>query len=303
MHGGTADPGDGLAVMAARDASPAAPAADGPEAGPPGTPAGEGGTPLLTLDGFNGPLERLLVLARARQVDLARLSLAELIAQLASALQHASPATPLGQKGDWVVMAAWLLQLRSLLLLPAHAPARQEAAVEADQLRARLLSLQAMRTLAGWLEQRPQFGRDVFARGRPELFGVALAGAPPPDVIAFLWASLALFDDDAGSSDTASVYRPPSRLELYDVAEARERILRRLAEMPDGGRFEQFLPDAPEPAGDEPRRALRWRSAWSSTFVASLELARQGNVALAQEGAWTTIEVTAPDGVTASVVS
>jgi segregation and condensation protein A len=301
MHGGTADPGDGLAVMAARDASPAAPAADGPEAGPPGTPAGEGGTPLLTLDGFNGPLERLLVLARARQVDLARLSLAELIAQLASALQHASPATPLGQKGDWVVMAAWLLQLRSLLLLPAHAPARQEAAVEADQLRARLLSLQAMRTLAGWLEQRPQLGRDVFARGQPEVFGIAIAAAPPPDVIAFLWASLALFDDEP-VPDTTDRYRPRP-LDLYDVAEARERILRRLAGMPDGGRFEQFLPDAPEPAGDEPRRALRWRSTWSSTFVASLELARQGNVALAQEGAWTTIEVTAPDGVTASVVS
>jgi segregation and condensation protein A len=197
-------------------------------------------------------------------------------------------------------MAAWLLQLRSLLLLPADAPARREATVEADQLRARLLSLQAMRTLAGWLEQRPQLGRDVFARGRPEVFGVAIAGAPPPDVIAFLWASLALFDDDPVAART-DLYRPRP-LDLYDVAEARQRILRRLAEMPDGGRFEQFLPDAPEPAGDEPGQALRRRSAWSSTFVASLELVRLGEVAMVQEGAWSPIEVSAQNGVTASVM-
>jgi segregation and condensation protein A len=299
MPGGSADPQEGLAARGASDASPAAPAADGPDAGRPGTPEGEGGTPRLTLDGFNGPLDHLLTLARAQKIDLSEISLTTLIEQLAAALRQASGKIPLGQKGDWVVMAAWLLQLRSLLLLPADAPARRDAAVEADQLRARLLSLQAMRTLAGWLEQRPQLGRDVFGRGRPEVFGVSIAGAPPPDVIAFLWASLALFDDGP-VPDTTDLYRPRP-LNLHDVAEARQRIRRRLAEMPAGGRFEQFLPDVPEPTGDEPGQALRRRSAWSSTFAASLELARLGDVALAQEGAWTPIEVTAQDGMTASV--
>jgi segregation and condensation protein A len=283
MDGGSADPDDVLAE--AGQVSPAAAVADGPE-------AGEGGTPRLTLDGFNGSLEHLLVLARARQVDLRQLSLSDLIAQLVATLQQASAATALGQKGDWVVMAAWLVQLRSLLLLPAEAPARQAAEDAADQLRARLLSLQAMRRLATWLEQRPQLGRDVFARGRPEMFGVAVAGAPQPDVVAFLWASLALFDDQP-VPDTATLYRPRP-LDLYDVAESRERILRRLAEMPDGGRFEQFLPDVPEPAADESRQALRRRSAWSSTFAASLELAKQGDIALDQEEAWTPIEVRGP---------
>ena len=69
-------------------------------------------------------------------------------------------------------MAAWLVQLRARLLLPADAPARQDAAAQADQLRERLVALQAMQALAGWLARRPQLGRDVFARGRPEVFGV-----------------------------------------------------------------------------------------------------------------------------------
>src|SRR4051794_26987406 len=82
---------------------------------------GRGGqerTPLLALDGFSGPLEHLLTLARAQQVDLTRLALPDLIDQLNTALQHAPPTLPLGQK-DWIVMASWLLQLRSQLLLPA----------------------------------------------------------------------------------------------------------------------------------------------------------------------------------------
>src|SRR5580704_4345784 len=118
---------------------------------PQGEPAGQGG-PLLVLDGFAGPLERLLTLARAHQVDLAQLSLTALLAQLAAALRQAPPALPLGQKGDWVVMAAWLLQLRSRLLLPADVPAQQDAAAVADQLRGSLVDLQA---LATWLERRP----------------------------------------------------------------------------------------------------------------------------------------------------
>jgi segregation and condensation protein A len=132
--------------------------------GPQPAPAGQG-SPLLVLDGFDGPLERLLTLARAHQVDLARLSLTALLEQLTTALRQAPAAMALGQKGDWVVMAAWLLQLRSQLLLPADAPAQSDAAAEADQLRDRLVALQAVQALAAWLERRPQLGRDGFRRG------------------------------------------------------------------------------------------------------------------------------------------
>ena len=79
-------------------------------------------------------MERLLALARVHQIDLTRLSVTALVDQLAAALRCAPAATLLGQKGDWVVMAAWLVQLRSCMLLPADLPEQQEAEAEADQL-------------------------------------------------------------------------------------------------------------------------------------------------------------------------
>ncbi len=253
--------------------------------------AGEGRTPFLTLDGFSGPLGRLLMLARAQQIDLTRIPLAGMVDQLAAALRHAAPQMPLGQQGDWVVMAAWLLLLRSQLLLPADSPAQLAASVEADRLRARLGALRDMQVLADWLERRPQLGRDVFARGQPELIGTSFEPAHQVNVIEFLWASLALFDADP-AADTASVYRPlPTN--LYAVAEARERILRRLAAAPDGAPLDRLLPEPPETAETEPRHALRRRSAWASTLIAGLELAKQGDVVMQQGGDFQTIQLSA----------
>jgi segregation and condensation protein A len=246
-----------------------------------GSGAGEGGSPHLVLDGFAGPLDHLLTLARAQKIDLSRISLGALVDQLVAALRQAPAKMPLGQKGDWVVMAAWLVQLRARLLLPADAPAQQEAAAEAGVFRSRLVALEEIQALAGWLERRPQRGHDVFGRGRPELFGVSVEAGQAVDVVEFLWASLALFDDDTAAADTATVYQARP-FELYAVAEARDRILRLLAEAPEGASLEQFLP---EPAGiseSEAREKLRRRSAWSSTFIAGLELAKQGAVLLGQ---------------------
>jgi segregation and condensation protein A len=277
MDGSGADWLDPPDQAAASQVPLPAPVADGPDG-----ESLEQGAPLLALDGFDGPLDRLLTLARAQQIDLARLSLTALLAQLEAALRQAPVTLPLGQKGDWVVMAAWLLQLRSRLLLPADAEAQQDAAAAADQLRERLVELQAMQALAGWLERRPQLGRDVFVRGRPEVFGVSVEPTPDLDIIEFLWASLARFDDDAAEPDSTSVYRP-FHFALYAIAEARARVLRRLAAAPEGATLGQLLPDAAEPAEGEPLGTLRRRSAWSSTFVASLELAKQGAVVVAQE--------------------
>ncbi len=238
-------------------------------------------SPVLTLDGFVGPLERLLTLARAQQVDLASLSIGALVEQLAAALQHAPTTMPLGQKGDWVVMAAWLVQLRSLLLLPAAAPARQAAELEADQLRARLIELRAMQTLAGWLDRRPQLGQGVFMRGRPDIVDGAIGSPPPLDVTEFLWASLALFDDDLPALDTAARYQP-RWWDLYPVAEARIRILQLLSDQPDGQPLDLLLPDTIDSAMPHAGSILRRRSAWTSTLIAGLELAKQGDVALRQ---------------------
>ena len=254
-----------------------------PAAGP---GEGEGETPVLALDGYNGPLDRLLTLARGHQIDLARLPLGTLVDQLAAALQDAPPATPLDRKGDWVVMASWLVQLRSLLLLPDESAAQQAAAAEADRLRLRLIGLREIRALAAWLDRRAQLGRDVFARGQPELLGTSVETGHEVDVVGFLWACLALFDDAADGAATETVYRPPWH-DLHAMPEARDRILRLLAEAPGGGPLSWFLPDD----ATEADTTLRRRSAWSSTFAASLELGKQGAVALAQHGLFMPIQV------------
>jgi segregation and condensation protein A len=251
---------------------------------------GEDRTPVLALDGFNGPLDRLLTLARAHQVDLARIPIGDLVDQLAAALRHAPPATPLGEKGDWVVMASWLLQLRSRLLLPADSPEQRAAAGEARQLRERLVNLQAVQALATWLDHRPQLGRDVFPRGQPEVLGRSIE--PETDVIEFLWASLALFDDDGEVPGSSTRYHP-RRLELHSVQDARMRILRRLAEKPASHRLDTLLPEAPA-ARFGTQSALRRRSAWASTFVASLELAKQGDAVLSQTDFLAPIQVSPP---------
>ena len=106
------------AGAAANTGSPPAPVDDatGAEANkvPPAEPVeiwpegGEGGAPTLALDGFSGPLDHLLALARAQKIDLSRISLAALVDQLVAALRRPGRRIPLGQKADWVVMAAWL---------------------------------------------------------------------------------------------------------------------------------------------------------------------------------------------------
>ena len=278
----TADWQTGLDGQAVSDGPLMAPPADGAQ-------AGEGGSPFLTLNGFTGPLDHLLTLARAQKIDIAAISLTALIDQLTRALHHAPAATSLGEKSDWVVMAAWLVQLRTRLLLPAEAPGQQQATAEVDQLRGRLVALEEIQALARWLERRPQLSHDLFARGCSELFGVAVEAGPAIDVTEFLWASLALFDDEQ-PPDTATAYRP-APLRLHTVAAARERILRLLQEQPGGVALDQLLPDEAPHISEPSRRTRLRRSGWAATFMAGLELARQGEVVLGQGGDFETIHV------------
>ena len=250
--------------------------------------AGEGATPLLSFDGYSGSLEDLLALARGQKIDLAKIPVLDLVDQLTAAVRDAPAATPLAQKGDWLVMASWLLQLRSRLLLPADAPVHQAAKDAADRFRNRLFALAEIQALAAWLEGRPQLGRDVFVRGQPaQEFDLPNGGGPEIDVIEFLWVSMALFDDGSPTPDVSDAYRPPVR-ELYSIPAARTRILQRLSETPDGLSMEQLLPDE---AAREEISALRKRGAWASTLIASLELAKQGDVQLAQTDPFTAVHV------------
>src|SRR6185437_2718925 len=121
----------------------------------------------LRLDGFEGPLDLLLELARSQKVDLARISILSLVEQYLAVIESARRVR-LELAADWLVMAAWLTWLKSRLLLPAGSDAAEEGEQAADILAARLRDLQSVRAAAAWLGARPQLGQDVFARGALE---------------------------------------------------------------------------------------------------------------------------------------
>ncbi len=281
-----------------------------------GTDAGEGGadggTPRLDLDGFSGPLDLLLALARAQRIDLQRIALPDLLGQLAPALQQAAP---LAERGGWLVMAAWVVLLRSRLLLHDGQTAEIEVPARADRharrLRAQLLGLQQVQAVAAWLDLQPQLGRDVFGRGDQGMGSDAGDPGCAVDVAGFLWATLDLLDGQ-GARTAAAAYAP-QRPALHSIGDARARILRLLGTSPQPLPLAQLLPEAGSSEGTVPARAgvprppgdaLLRRSGWASAFAASLELAKQGQVTLTQDEVFAPILVRAgPEPGTASLRS
>jgi len=246
--------------------------------------AASGAAPMLSVDGFEGPLDWLLEMARAKKIDLARLPIAELIQCFVGAFEAAlgragGISADLGRWGDWLVMAATLTDLRSRLLLPNDAPEVRHALSEADALRRQLLARAEMRVAADWLERRHQIGRDVFVRGRPEM-GTAQRST---DITDLLRACLTLLRVPA---DLATTYqpRPPP---FWQMSDAIARIRTLLGGLPDGISLSAFLPKIDVAAPDRERRC---RAAVASTLLAGLELARQGTLTAEQEDLWLPIE-------------
>jgi len=253
--------------------------------------AGDTGAPELRLGAWEGPLDLLLELARARKVDLERLSILDLAEQFGAAVQAAlaSGHAPLSRLGDWLVMAAQLAWLRSRLLLPAEAEEGEQARRDAEALRRRLADRAHARRLADWLEARHQLGRDVFARGIAFEAAAAAAGmdraVPTADIAALFRACLAVLE----RSDRGGSWRPEP-LPLWRVPDALSRLRRMLPALPEGGTpLERFLPEmGPDEA---PGAALRRRAALASTLLAALELEREGSAALSQAAAFDRIAV------------
>ena len=257
---------------------------------PPGAAVPTGaptGAPVLSAEGFAGPIDWLLEMARAQKIDLARLPIAALIQSFAAALEMAlarprTHAPPLARWGDWLVMAATLTQLRSRLLLPVDAPEAMAALDEAEAWRRRLLGRERMRAAADWLEGRPQLGREVFARGQPEGRTIIRGG----DIADLLRACLTLLKV---TDELAAPYRsrPPA---FWQVSQAIVEIETMLRKQPRGAALSAFLPAV---ATERPDRKLRCRAAVASTLLAGLELARRGTVTLRQGEAWGKILITA----------
>lgn len=237
---------------------------------------GNSGAPVLRLAAWEGPLDLLLELARTQRVDLARISVAELATQFVSVLEAAITAgqVPLSRLAEWLVMAAWLLALRSRLLLPAGTAESAEAEREAADLRRRLLDREAARRLAAWLERCDQLGREVFARGAAE---PEVAAEPTADVTELLRACLKLLEVPLRER----VYRPRPPL-LWRTPEAMARIRQLMPSLPHGALLDELLPSTP--VGEE--ITLWRRSALASTLLAGLELSRDGKLELEQDAAF-----------------
>ena len=125
------------------------------------------GAPVLAVEGFAGPLDWLLELARAKKLDLAKLSIAALIEAFATAMQAGLAGRDtdrIGHWAVWTVMAATLTELWSRLLLPANSPEAKAAQAEAEALRQQLLNRARMRSAADWLERRPQWRRELYGK-------------------------------------------------------------------------------------------------------------------------------------------
>jgi segregation and condensation protein A len=224
---------------------------------------------VLQLDGFEGPLDLLLELARAQKVDLAKISILALVEQFLAVIEGARKIR-LELAADWLVMAAWLTWLKSRLLVPAIG-APEDAETAAEILAARLVDLQSVRAAAAWMGKRPQLGWDVFARGTPEDFTELDRTKMSMSMSGLLSAYLA-----ARRRAGAKLQYKPKLMAYFSVQNALERLARLVGSSPDWSTLEAFLP---ENLGD----GLERRAALSATLVASLEMARGGSLVLRQD--------------------
>ena len=232
----------------------------------------------LALDGWEGPLDLLLSLARAQKVDLAQISILQLVEQYLTYLAEAR-ALKLEIAADYLVMAAWLAYLKSCLLLPKDPEADPSPEEIALRLQMRLQRLDAMREAGARLLGRDRVGRDVFVRGAPE--GLRLVRKAAWQVRDFdLFAAYGAVQ--ARSAPAMHVVHARS---VMTLEEAIERVGKMIGMAIDWMMLESFLPSTQDPR-------FR-RSCLASSFLAMLELAKRGRLEFVQDEAFAPIKLRA----------
>ena len=230
-----------------------------------------GSSPLIVdLDGYEGPLDVLLALARDQKVDLKKISILALAEQYLIFINEARRLR-LELAADYLVMAAWLAYLKSRLLIPDTGDDDEPSGEEmAARLAFQLRRLEAMRDVSARLMSRERMGYEVFTRGKPE--GIRVIRNSVYDVS--LYELLKAYADQTVRKGIAE----PLRLRrdfITSVEDALHRLEEVLGRMPDWTVLQSFLPA--NLVG-----SLETRSATASTFAASLELAKQGRLKLRQ---------------------
>jgi segregation and condensation protein A len=231
---------------------------------------------IVDVDGWEGPLDLLLALARAQKVDLRQISILQLADQYLSYVAAARRAS-LELAAEYLVMAAWLADLKSRLLLPEPAGPKEPSSEEmAAALAFQLRRLDAMRQAGAQLMALPQQGRDFWPRGLPE----ATEERTRTSIGADLRELLHAYGDYLQRRRRDEPLALGEWVDLDSVEAALARIGRSLGQAPSWESLTRYLPAGTLEGlrtGD-----LRARSALAATFGAVLELARQGVLLLRQ---------------------
>ena len=250
--------------------------------------ARETGEPALVVnvDGFEGPLDLLLALARTQKVDLHRISILELAEQYLLFVD-AARRIRLELAADYLVMAAWLAYLKSRLLLPE--PPKEEGPSAADlaaDLAERLRRLERIRAAAAHLVTRDRIGHEVFERGAPE----PLVRDGPQLYEATLYDLLAAYGAQRQKMALSHVSFAPRH--VVSLAEARERLERLIGRLALGGEWARLDGFMLNWMADPKMRA----TALASGFSASLEMVREGLIDVQQDEAFAPIWIRARTG-------
>jgi segregation and condensation protein A len=227
---------------------------------------------IVEIEGFEGPLDLLLALARTQKVDLAKIAILPLVEQYLAFINEAQT-LKLEIAADYLVMAAWLAYLKSKLLIPRDKedPATQSAEEMAQRLAFRLMRLEAMRGAAAKLMTRKRLGRDVFARGMPEHVKTVKDTTYTAEVYDLLKAYA------EQRRRTIKVVHVIKARRVWSIKDARQRLQRLVgATAGDWTQLDLFL-EQYLPHGEEERTAL------ASSFGATLEMAREGLVEIRQD--------------------
>lgn len=241
---------------------------------------GLAGQLVLDLDGFEGPIDLLLTLSREQKVDITKISILALAEQYLAFIAHAQTVR-LELAADYLVMAAWLAYLKSRLLLPNDKGEEQPSGEQmAEALAFQLRRLESMQEAGQRLFQRSILGRDVFAVGAPEGTEVVSDAVYEPSLYELMRCYGAIRSRE---TDTMLQITPQ---ELFTVEQAVERLRQLLGHSLDWADLSAFLPE-------DLKGSLIMRSALASTFAATLELVRQGQAELRQDGAFNPIFIRA----------
>lgn len=249
-------------------------AEDAPRAGGAGAggAAADGHTLVVDLEVYEGPLDVLLALAREQKVDLRQISILALAEQYLAFVQEAKRLR-LDIAADYLVMAAWLAYLKSRLLLPEKEKEAEPSGAElAARLALRLQRLEAMRKAAERLFARDRMGIDFFPRGMPEGIRIVRRSVFSCDLTELLAAYGAL-RGSRGSKEPLTLRM--ARRRIMSIEDALERLAALVGEIPEWTVLVSFLPK-------DLLDAFDIRSAVASTFVATLEMARQGRLEFRQ---------------------